>query len=489
MMWLLMVVLVIYHYKNIADYRADAVRAQLSLVNNRIIAAYEDDIDIQPFLNFIERYFEDSVLDEVMVTVTDNVTGDTIQSIGPTPEEISIISEQEPLTGGLGNPIGLSQQLTSDKMFYVSARKSNDGRITVQTALPFSGALSDSLRNEPSFWVIIALIALAFTAIAYFSTKFLSRSVRLLKTFADNIENNEGSLGNLPDFPHDELGDISRRIIDLYREKADANERSDREHAVAIHAIEERARIKRQLTNNLNHELKTPIGVIRGYLDTIVASPEMDAATKDRFIHRAYDNVERLCSMLDDISTITRLEEGSNNISMTDVDFHELVFNIERDLDASGITGSMKFTYNIPINCHVRGNSTLLSALVSNLAKNAVLHSHGTEMGLRLIVESKKFYTFAFYDNGTGVESEHLTRLFERFYRIDSGRSRKVGGTGLGLPIVKNTVESHGGTISVHNRASGGLEFIFTLPKFDTYIDKKSSRGDVNDSIPPDGTL
>ena len=133
--------------------------------------------------------------------ITDNVTGDTIQSIGPTPEEISIISEQEPLTGGLGNPIGLSQQLISDKMFYVSARKSNDGRITVQTALPFSGALSDSLRNEPSFWVIIALIALAFTAIAYFSTKFLSRSVRLLKTFADNIENNEGSLGNLPDFP------------------------------------------------------------------------------------------------------------------------------------------------------------------------------------------------------------------------------------------------------------------------------------------------
>lgn len=488
-MWLLMVVLVLYHYKNVADNRSDTIRAQLALVNNRIIAAYEDDVDIQPFLNFIERYFEDSVLDEVMVTVYDNTTGQVVHTIGPRPEEITDVTGGEIQKGGMGTGLGLSQKLIADKMFYVSARKSNDGRITVHTALPFSGALSGALRNEPSFWIIIALIAVAFTAIAYLSTKYLSRSVRLLKIFADNIESNDGGLVDLPEFPHDELGDISKRIIDLYREKDDANQRSEREHAVAIHAIEERARIKRQLTNNLNHELKTPIGVIRGYLDTIINTPDMDQGTKDRFLHRAYDNVERLCSMLDDISSITRLEEGSSNIPMSDVDFHELIFNVERDLESSGIMGSMKFSYDIPVNCHVKGNSNILSAMVSNLAKNAVLHSHGTQMGIKLIIESKRFYTFAFYDNGTGVETEHLTRLFERFYRIDAGRSRKVGGTGLGLPIVKNTVEAHGGTISVHNRAVGGLEFIFTLPKFDI-DDDPPQRNDSDDfDNPPDGTL
>ncbi len=487
-MWLLMVVLVIYHYKNVTDYRASNLRAQLSLVNNRIIAAYEDDIDIQPFLNFIERYFDDSLLDEVMVTVFDNATGDTIQSIGPTPTDLALLSANTPVDLDPNSSADISQHLISDRMFYVSSRKSNDGRITVLTALPFSGALTDALRSEPSFWMIIILIALVFTGIAYLSTQLLSRSVRLLKDFTDNIEKDDGTLTNIPDFPHDELGDISRRIIELYREKSDANKRSEREHAVAVHAIEERARIKRQLTDNLNHELKTPVGVIRGYLDTITSSPDMDPEIKDRFIARAYQNVERLCSMLDDISTITRLEQGASNLNMGDVDFHELVFNIARDMELPGMSGGMTFTYDIPLNCHVKGNSTLLSAMVSNLAKNAILHSHGTSMGIKLIIESKRFYTFAFFDNGTGVESEHLTRLFERFYRVDHGRSRKVGGTGLGLPIVKNTVEAHGGTISVHNRAAGGLEFIFTLPKTDSEVESYRSLDD-DGNIPPDGTL
>lgn len=495
MMWLLLAVLVFYHYKSENDFRAQNVRSQLMLINDRIIAAYEEDFDIQPFLAFIERYFDNSVLDEVVVAVYDKPHARTIHAIGPVENTgignlaDSTRANPEEIMEAMSTGSAEAQRMLSDRMFYLSVKQSNDGRIIVVTALPFSGALSDALANDPSFWIIITLIAVAFTLIAFFSTKYLSRSVRLLKNFADNIESNGGGRFNLPDFPHDELGDISRRIIQLYREKADAINRSEREHAVAIHAVQERARIKRQLTNNLNHELKTPIGVIRGYLDTIVSSPDMDPATKDRFILRAHDNVERLCSMLEDVSAITRLEEGANSIPMEDVDFHDLVFNVERDLETAGICGTMKFSYEIPLNCHVRGNANLLSAMVSNLAKNAAIHSHGTEMGIKLIIESKRFYTFGFYDDGVGVETEHLNRLFERFYRIDSGRSRKVGGTGLGLPIVKNTVEAHGGSISVHNRAVGGLEFIFTLPKFDAEDNPSSDRTDSEFDIPIDGTL
>lgn len=86
-------------------------------------------------------------------------------------------------------------------------------------------------------------------------------------------------------------------------------------------------------------------------------------------------------------------------------------------------------------------------------------------MRLELIEENDKFYTFAFYDNGLGVDDEHLPYLFDRFYRIDTGRSRKVGGTGLGLPIVKNTIRTFGGKITVSNRPQGGLEFRFSLPR------------------------
>ncbi len=161
-----------------------------------------------------------------------------------------------------------------------------------------------------------------------------------------------------------------------------------------------------------------------------------------------------------------RSEEGAGNVPVTGVDFHDLVFTIENDLTASGMAGNMAFNYNLPLDCIVKGNGTLLVGMVSNLIKNAAQHSHGTEMGLRLIVESEKYYTFSFYDNGTGVEPQHLPHLFERFYRIDAGRSRKVGGTGLGLPIVKNTVEALGGTITARNRSEGGLEFLFTLEKW-----------------------
>lgn len=87
-------------------------------------------------------------------------------------------------------------------------------------------------------------------------------------------------------------------------------------------------------------------------------------------------------------------------------------------------------------------------------------------MGLELMAESQRYYTFAFWDNGVGVAEEHIPHLFERFYRVDAGRSRKMGGTGLGLPIVKNTIEAMGGTITVRNRPEGGLSFLFTLEKW-----------------------
>lgn len=111
-------------------------------------------------------------------------------------------------------------------------------------------------------------------------------------------------------FSHDELGDISREIVKIYRAMEKAMEQSKREHEVAMYAVEEKSRIKRQLTNNINHEIKTPVGVIRGYLDTVLSSPEMDDRTRTQFLLRAQSNVTRLCSLLSDVSTMTRLEEG-----------------------------------------------------------------------------------------------------------------------------------------------------------------------------------
>lgn len=223
--------------------------------------------------------------------------------------------------------------------------------------------------------------------------------------------------------------------------------------------------MQHQLTNNINHELKTPVGVIRGYLETVLTSEDMDKETQTYFLTRALNNVERLCALLADVSTMTRLEEGSGKILITELNFHDLIYGLREDFAQSGILKNMKFEFDLPLKCSVYANNNLLTSVITNLARNSALHSRGTTMGIKILAESDKFYTFVFWDDGCGVPQEHLPHLFERFYRVDAGRSRKSGGTGLGLPIVKSTIESLGGAISVYNRPEGGLQFIFTLKK------------------------
>ena len=113
----------------------------------------------------------------------------------------------------------------------------------------------------------------------------------------------------------------------------------------------------------------------------------------------------------------------------------------------------------------MEGNPALLGSIFHNLAENASAYSGGTDIFISLAENTPECYTIVFADNGTGVGEEHLPHLFERFYRIDKGRSRKMGGTGLGLSIVKHAVMAHGGSVSVRNRAEGGLEFRFSLDR------------------------
>ena len=191
----------------------------------------------------------------------------------------------------------------------------------------------------------------------------------------------------------------------------------------------------------------------------------MNEESRKRFIAKALEHVNRLVNLIADVSAITRLEEGGDLINTEPVNFHDLVYTLANDFEASGSLGSMTFDFDIPLGTEIMGNYNLLTGAIINLAKNAASYSKGTVCELCLTGEDDKFYTFEFRDDGVGVGEEHIPHLFERFYRVDSGRSRKAGGTGLGLPILHNTIIAHGGRISVANRQTGGLVFTFTLPK------------------------
>ena len=229
---------------------------------------------------------------------------------------------------------------------------------------------------------------------------------------------------------------------------------------------EEQIRLKRQLTQNIAHELKTPVSSIQGYLETIVSNENLPHEKMMLFLERCYAQSNRLTRLLRDISVLTRMDEAANMIDMEKVDISVLVANIVNEVSLELEEKHITVVNSLRPKIQLRGNYSLLYSIFRNLMDNAIAYA-GTYIRINISCfrEDENYYYFSFADTGVGVAPEHLNRLFERFYRMDKGRSRKLGGTGLGLAIVKNAVLIHGGTISAKNNQGGGLEFVFTLAK------------------------
>ena len=450
---------------NERKFREDSIKEQLGLINERILATYQSEQDPRSFIDFVCRYYKANPdYDLLRVSVYQN--GEQIRSWG---EPIGLSETEAEEEQGLTRTPEIDRNPEDanpgDRYFFYDNRTSADGEVTVISILPFDQDIRNATAPRSSlYWIVIA-IAVGVTILSYYSTRYFGRNITILRTIADKAVTDPNFIPPM-DYPHDELGDISRRIAQMYNERSAAMQRQKREHAIAMHAIEEKAKAKRQLTNNINHELRTPIGVVKGYLDTILDNPDMDEMSRTHFLRKASEHIDRLVNLIADVSAITRLEEGGELIATEELDYHDVVYTIASDLEESKALGQMVFSFDVPLDCKINGNYNLLSGMLLNLAKNAGLHSKGTMCELVMTNEDEDFYYFEFRDNGSGVGEEHLPHLFERFYRVDAGRSRKAGGTGLGLPIVRNTIIAHGGDIAVSNRPTGGLVFKFSLPKF-----------------------
>lgn len=403
----------------------------------------------------LDSYVKTHSLPNLRVTIIDNeghVTFDNLEknynrftSHANRPE---IIEAQKK---GSGSSVERNSKTLKQEFFY-SATYFNDSKITIRSALPYNNDLTKSLQTDQHFiWFALTTIIILTLVLWRFLSR-LGANITKLKLFASRADHNESlETEDLIAFPDDELGEIAERIIKIYKRLQSTRQEQDK--------------LKRQLTQNIAHELKTPVASIQGYLETILDNPHIDEETKKQFLKHSYAQSQRLTSLLQDISTLNRMDDAPEIKENVEVNISQMVEDISKETALQLEKRHMSFIINLPENIIVHGNKSLLYSVFRNLTDNAITYAgYGTTITLDA-VENNKDWSFAFYDNGIGVANEHLSRIFERFYRVDKGRSRKLGGTGLGLAIVKNAVMIHGGTIQAKNLPTGGLRFDFNIKK------------------------
>lgn len=320
---------------------------------------------------------------------------------------------------------------------------------------------------EHKYYFAVLLLLLIFGGIYFYRVMFrLGDNINQLNDFATRADRDE-EIDYSGQFSKNELGNISRHIVQIYNRLMHTKKALEVEKERVFKQEEEQVRIKRQLTQNVAHELKTPVSSIQGYLETIVSNEDIPDETKNSFIEKGYAQCKRLSSLLHDITYLSRIDEAPEMIEKEETDIANLIKGVLNDVSTQLVEKKIivkNSTEQQQLRCF--GSPSLIYSIFRNLIDNTLAYAgESIDIYIDCYKEDQNFYYFSYSDNGIGVPEEHLPRIFERFYRIDKGRSRKLGGTGLGLAIVKNSIIFHGGTVMAKKLYGGGLEFVFTISK------------------------
>lgn len=407
--WAIVVCFIVFQYLREKEYKSEFLSAQLQQYNRHLLVAIEEGESYEEYIASYEKPFDDLRITLITLSgavIYDNtIPADLLGNHSNRPEIVNALKD------GSGYHIGRQSESDGREYFYSATRGE---RAIVRTAIPYSNTLQDLLEADWSFLIVMISITLSMSVIAYFTTRKLGK-------------------------------DIER--VNRYE------------------AEQEKNRLKRQLTNNINHELKTPIASIQVCLETLLSGISLSEETRQDLIGRCYTHNERLRRLLNDVSLITRMEDGSGLISKEPVVINDIIEEVAKELEVMPKEERLTLHTDFDEIVSIDGNLSLIGSIFRNLTENAIAYSEGKNIYISLIANNDKECHIRFEDDGVGVKEKQLNRLFERFYRVDKGRSRQKGGTGLGLAIVKHAVQFHGGTITVTNRPNGGLRFDFTLNK------------------------
>ena len=518
-----------YQYQREKEYKVELLDTQLQDYNERLQQELRS-IPDSLWTSTLNRYIAKGSYRDLRVTIVNLQGRVLYDSYNETSQEafsnhINRQEVQKALKNGKGYDLRRTSETTGIHYFYSATLYP---QYIIRSALPYDVNLVNSLAADPHYLWFTAIVTLLLIFVFYKFTSKLGTAINHLREFANRADKNEREklithlqtsreglgvftkdkkeilvnnlftqYGNLISdsnlqtteeiFSIYEFQKITDFISKAQRRPSDKEEKRlsininkngrifiveciiFQDFEISINDItqeEEQVRLKRQLTQNIAHELKTPVSSIQGYLETIVSNESIPREKMQTFLERCYAQSNRLSRLLRDISVLTRMDEAANMIDMEKVDISMLVTNIVNEVSLELEEKHITVVNGLHPKIQLKGNYSLLYSIFRNLMDNAMAYA-GTNIYINIncFREDENFYYFSFADTGVGVSPEHLNRLFERFYRVDKGRSRKLGGTGLGLAIVKNAVIIHGGTISAKNNQGGGLEFVFTLAK------------------------
>ena len=408
-LWAIVICFIGFQYMREKQYKSDFLSAQLQLYNRNLLYQVDEGLQLQQYIDSHEKPFEELRITIVSLNgavVYDNkISLDSLNNHRYRPEI------EEAIKKGSGYHIGRHSE-SDGRLYFYSATKGE--RAIVRTAIPYSSDLKELLRADWTFLVLMILLSIFVSILSYFASRRLGRTIEKMNKIRQEQEKNK---------------------------------------------------LKRQLTNNINHELKTPVASIQICLETLLSGVELSDEKRVELIERCYVNNARLSNLLNEVSLITRMEDGSQLISKEPVVLNDIIGEIHKELDVVSEGEKMTLHTDFKDIVTVCGNLSLIGSIFRNLTENAIAYSGGKNIYITLLANDADSCTISFEDDGRGVDPQKLHRLFERFYRIDKGRSRQIGGTGLGLSIVKHAVQFHGGNITVTNRPGGGLKFVFTLSK------------------------
>ncbi len=363
-------------------------------------------------------------------------------------------SDREEVAEALASGIGYSRRRSETldiSMLYVASISYN-GDYIVRMAVPFSGAEQYTGLLIPAILISIGITLLLSVVVA---NRFADSVTRPLKEIA-------GELNKLsqekPEFHFKKYDYGEMNVI------ADTTMKMSRAVKESMDRIEFERMVRQEFFSNASHELKTPLTSIRGYLELLENNLVTDENSKRDFLTRIKKETSNMTNLINDILMISRLETKEAEVTLSDVRLAPLVKEVCASLEPL----AREYQVSIESNCRplmIYANMQQMRELLNNLMVNAIKYNKPMGKVWITVSSEQKDIIIMVEDTGVGIPEDARQRIFERFYRVDKGRSKKVGGTGLGLSIVKHIVNYYGGSVELESRVMEGSKFTVRLPK------------------------